>query len=236
MQEKMHLKCHPGTDPKAFKAKIVNIKDNYLIFDNSYCFPRGGGQPGDIGTIILGELEIEFHETLPGEYIKHPVDSVDQFKIGDNIKCIIDKENRNRNAKMHTTQHIVSALANDLFGAETIGNQIGNEFTRIDLKFQDKNKFNIEDLESSFNDILSTNAPVNVYDWDRTTILSHDKMRHTNFLDRIPSSVKKLRVVEIVDIDLCPCGGTHVENINILDDLKINKVKSKGSGKLRISY
>ena len=76
---------------------------------------------------------------------------------------------------------------------------------------------------------------MNVYDWDRNTILSHEKMRHTNFLQRIPPSINKLRVVEIEDIDLCPCGGTHVGNIGILDDLIIKKVNSKGSGKFRIS-
>ena len=236
MQEKLHLNYHPGTDPESFKAKIIKIEDNYLMFDNSYCFPRGGGQPGDTGIIKIGNLEENLLETLPGEYIKHPVDSVEHFNLGDSITCIIDKLNRNRNAKMHTTQHIVSALANDIFGAETVGNQIGPEYTRIDLKFPDRDKFNVEELESTFNEILSTKASVNVYDWDRNTILSHEKMRHTNFLQRIPPSINKLRVVEIEDIDLCPCGGTHVGNIGILDDLIIQKVKSKGSGKLRISY
>ena len=75
-----------------------------------------------------------------------------------------------------------------------------------------------------------------IRDRDRETILSHEKMRHTNFLHRIPESISKLRVVEIEDIDLCPCGGTHVDSIGNLDNLKIMNVKSKGAGKLRISY
>ena len=83
---------------------------------------------------------------------------------------------------------------------------------------------------------IVTNAIVNIYNWDRKTILSHEKMRHTNFLHRIPESISELRVVEIEDIDLCPCGGTHVDSIGRLDNLKIINVKSKGAGKLRISY
>ena len=55
-------------------------------------------------------------------------------------------------------------------------------------------------------------------------------------MDRIPTSVKKLRVVEIVDVDLCPCGGTHVDNTSKLSEMNITNVKSKGAGKLRISY
>ena len=236
MQEKLHLKYHPGTNPEPFTTEIVDIKDCYLMFKESYCFPRGGGQPGDIGLIKSDDNQSPLLETLPGEFIKHPVESVEKFKLGDKVICEIDKEFRNKNTKMHTTQHIVSALADDLFNAETVGNQISTQHTRIDLKFPDREKFNIIDLETSFNDIIKTNAVVNIYNWDRSTILSHDKMRHTNFLHRIPESITELRVVEIEDIDLCPCGGTHVSTIGSLDNLKITNVKSKGAGKLRISY
>lgn len=236
MQERLHLKYHPGTNPKSFATEIVNIEDCYLIFKESYCFPRGGGQPGDIGLIKSDNNESPLLETLPGEFIKHPVESVEKFNLGDKVICEIDKEFRNKNTKMHTTQHIVSALASDLFDAETVGNQISMQHTRIDLKFPDREKFNIVDLETSFNDIIKTNAVVNIYNWDRKTILAHEKMRHTNFLDRIPESITELRVVEIEDIDLCPCGGTHVSTIGSLNNLKIINVKSKGAGKLRISY
>jgi len=236
MQEKLHLNYHPGTNPEPFTTEIVDIKDCYLMFKESYCFPRGGGQPGDIGLIKSDDNQSPLLETLPGEFIKHPVESVEKFKLGDKVICEINKEFRNKNTKMHTTQHIVSALADDLFNAETVGNQISTQHTRIDLKFPDREKFNIIDLETSFNDIIKTNAVVNIYNWDRSTILSHDKMRHTNFLHRIPESITELRVVEIEDIDLCPCGGTHVSTIGSLDNLKITNVKSKGAGKLRISY
>ncbi len=61
-------------------------------------------------------------------------------------------------------------------------------------------------------------------------------MRHTKFMDRIPQSITNLRVVEIEGIDLCPCGGTHVGNTKEVENISIENVKSKGSGKLRISY
>jgi len=236
MQEKLHMKHHPGTNPAPFNTKIVDIEDNFLMFSETYCFPRGGGQPGDVGIINSGKKQSTLLETLPGEFIKHPVESPELFSLGDEVVCKIDIEERNRNTKMHTTQHIVSALANELFDAETVGNQISTKHTRLDLLFPDREKFDTSDLESSFNDILSTNAAVNIYEWDRDAILSHEKMRHTNFMHRIPSSVVKLRVVEIEDIDLCPCGGTHVDFIGTLDNLVIKNVKSKGAGKLRITY
>ena len=115
MQEKLHLKYHPGTNPQPFTTEIIQIEDCYLMFKESYCFPRGGGQPGDIGLIKSDNIETPLLETLPGEFIKHPVVSVEEFNLGDKVICEIDKGVRNKNTKMHTTQHIVSALANDLF-------------------------------------------------------------------------------------------------------------------------
>ena len=236
MQEKLHMKIHPGLNPPPFRAHVVGINENKIMLSESYCFPRGGGQPGDIGIFIGDNFQSNFMETLPGELIQHPVKNSDLFVIDDIITCEIDSISRNRNTKLHTTQHIVSALANDIFGAETVGNQISKEHTRLDLLFPDRDKFNSEILETRFNEIIKTNAAVNIYQWSREKIKSHEKMRHTNFLDRIPTSVKNLRVVEIEGIDLCPCGGTHVDNIGLLDNLNIKNVKSKGAGKLRITY
>jgi misacylated tRNA(Ala) deacylase len=236
MQEKLHLKYHPGTNPPPFSTKIIKIEGNNLFFNESYCFPRGGGQPGDIGLIRSDNFQSPLLETLPGEFIIHPVESVEFFNLGDNVVCEIDIGVRNNNTKMHTTQHIISALADDLFNAETVGNQISSEHTRIDLKFPDREKFNVEDLETSFNDYIKSDAAVKIHNWDRKTILSNEKIRNTGFLHRIPKSIPKIRVVEIEDIDLCPCGGTHVNSIGNLDELKILNVKSKGAGKLRISY
>ena len=84
--------------------------------------------------------------------------------------------------------------------------------------------------------VAYSNKNVKIHNWERERIIEHEQMRHTKFMDRIPTSVKKLRVVEIVDVDLCPCGGTHVDNTSKLSEMNITNVKSKGAGKLRISY
>ena len=227
---------HPGTDPPPFRSIISGISANTIFLKDSFCYPRGGGQQGDTGIISKINLETELLETLPGDSIIHPVVSADGFNIGDEVICTIDQQRRNKNTTMHTVQHIVSAVANEMFSAETVGNQISEEYTRIDLLFPDRDQFNSEDLVQAVNDIIHSNKNVRIHNWDRGRILQHEQMRHTKFMDRIPSTVTELRVVEIVGVDLCPCGGTHVDNTSKLDEINITNVKSKGAGKLRISY
>ena len=236
MQEKMHMTQHPVTDPPSFTTSVSGVTDEGIHLTESYCYPRGGGQPGDIGTLTGADKKSEFTEVLSGENILHPMEDPSIFSLGDEVFCEIDSIRRNRNTKMHTAQHVFSALANEMYGAETVGNQISDGYTRIDLLFPDRDLFNIEDMSEAVNNALRSNSTVSIHDWDRSRILSHEQMRHTKFMDRIPSSIEVLRVVEIDGIDLCPCGGTHVSNTSVIDNITITNSRSKGAGKLRITY
>lgn len=236
MQERLHMSKHPGTNPEPFMTTVAGIEDQYLVLTESYCYPRGGGQPGDTGKFEYNGGVYNFGEVLGGEFIRHPVSSPEEFAIGEQVECEIDPEVRNRHARMHTAQHIVSAMADDLWGAETVGNQISTNYTRLDLFFEDRSVYDSGTLEDVVNSIIATNTDVLVHEWSRGKILGHAQMRHTKFMDRIPTSIPHLRVVEVDGVDLCPCAGTHVANTDDLESISITNVKSKGAGKYRITY
>ena len=228
---------HPGLNPLPFETIVTGKDDNSLLFKESYCYPRGGGQPGDTGTIYSeGSRVSKLNEVLPGDMILHPIGDVSKFQIGQKVTCEIDVERRNGNTLMHTSQHIVSAIAEDLWGAETVGNQIGPEESRVDLYFENKEIFDSDILIDEVNSVISSKINVNVHNWDRKKILSHDQMRHTKFMHRIPESITHLRVVEIEGVDLCPCAGTHASNTTQIPKIKFVGKKNKGKGRLRVSY
>ena len=137
---------------------------------------------------------------------------------------------------MHTAQHIFSALAEDLWGAETVGNQIGAQQSRVDLLFENKEIFDPDVLVGQVNTAIESDLDVNIHEWDRNTIMGHDKMRHTKFMHRIPESITHLRVVEVDGIDLCPCAGTHASNTSQIPRVKYIGKKNKGKGRIRVSY
>ena len=231
------MKRHPGTNPPPFTTKVAATQEDSLILEETYCYPRGGGQPGDTGLIKLENgKSTTLNEVIPGEAILHPVDEIDLFKTGQAVSCEIDVIRRNSHTMMHTAQHIFSALAEDLWGCETVGNQIGREQSRVDLLFEDKELFNPEELIETVNAVLSSNIPVNIHEWGRQKILEHEQMRHTKFMHRIPASITHLRVVEVEGVDLCPCAGTHVSNTSQIPRVRYLGKKNKGKGRLRVSY
>ena len=236
MQEKLHMSRHPGTDPPQFETRIHAIDGSNVLLESSYCYPRGGGQPGDTGLLSSVNAVSEIYEVLPGEMILHPIENPDLFETGDSVICQIDVGRRNGHALMHTAQHIVSAIAEDLWGAETVGNQLTVENSRVDLLFEDKEVFNPDELVDATNAVISSNLAVNIHEWKRSRILEHEQMRHTKFMHRIPSMITQLRVVEIEGVDLCPCAGTHVSNTSLIPQIKFHGKKNKGKGRIRFSY
>ena len=228
---------HPGLNPPPFETVVTGKDGNSILFQESYCYPRGGGQPGDTGVIFSeGSKVSKLHEVLPGDAILHPVEDVSKFHIGQKVTCEIDIERRNGNTLMHTSQHVVSAIAEDLWGAETVGNQIGPKQSRVDLYFENKEVFDSDFLIDEVNSVLSSNINVKIHNWNREKILDHDKMRHTKFMHRIPESITHLRVVEVEGVDLCPCAGTHASNTSQIPKIKFVGKKNKGKGRLRITY
>ena len=111
MQEKLHMNQHPGTDPPSFTTRIVGKDGNSLLLEETYCYPRGGGQPGDTGEITsIGGESCNMNEVLPGEMILHPVDDASIFTDGQEVICTIDRNRRNELTLMHTAQHIFLSL------------------------------------------------------------------------------------------------------------------------------
>ncbi|MEC7756724.1 MAG: alanine--tRNA ligase-related protein, partial [Candidatus Thermoplasmatota archaeon] len=96
MQRKLHMDFHPGTNPEVFETRILEKSEGFLYLEETYCYPRGGGQPGDRGLMINSDGQSSnFHEVLPGEMIKHPVADLDIFSVGEKITCEIDTKIRN---------------------------------------------------------------------------------------------------------------------------------------------
>ena len=240
MQERLHLQNHPGINPQTFSSKVLSIIEDSIILEQSYCYPKGGGQPGDTGTLSGQGISERFTEVHARELIHHPVNDVSTFKIGQVLDCTIDVARRNSLAITHTAQHIVSAMADELWDATTVGNQLGTEESRIDLLFDDKTRFSQQVIQDKVNEIIGSNRSVTVANWTADEILTDDRVRNRSFvsriLERLPSHVEHMRVVNIEGIDICPCAGSHVDNVSQLTQIEITRIKQKGAGKIRLYY
>ena len=230
-----HLDQHPGLNPPDFSAVVTSIDDNSIQLDKTFFYPMGGGQPADRGSMISESFECNIVEIRKKEAVLHQFESAKgTVNIGDKIHCSIDPIWRNKLSKMHTAQHLISALANEEWGANTVGNQIGFEKTRIDLEFENRDRFDRQYLEQLVNDTINQNLLVSM-DFRPSGELLDNPLVRVN-MARMPPNIDIWRTISIGDLDVCPCAGTHVPNTGMIPEIEISRVKSKGAGRLRVEY
>ena len=91
-------------------------------------------------------------------------------------------------------------------------------------------------IKDAFEELVSQKHPITTGTMTREEINKIMPPERTN-MNLLPKFIQDLRVVKIGDtIDLCPCAGTHVRNIDELGDFIPLGKKSKGKGTQRLSY
>ena len=131
----------------------------------------------------------------------------------------------------------MSGLVYEMFdGARTVGNQIHSDRSRIDFNPIAFDETMLNSLVERANEIIAQNLPVTDTVMTREEVNEIMPPERTN-MDLLPSSVRELRVVKIDNgFDLCPCAGTHVQQLGEIGDVNFLGKKSKGKGTQRFSY
>jgi misacylated tRNA(Ala) deacylase len=219
---------------REWDANVVKRKKDYVVLDTSAFYPEGGGQPADHGRLEWDGGSLEVKHVQKKGIVKHVMEG-DVHSIPDRVHGVLDWDRRYAHMRMHTAQHLISAVILELFGAHTVGNQLYADRSRIDF---DRSKLTEEDLEHvkvRFDQLVDEAIPVRVFEMDRAEMEDKVKVGRAQ-LDLLPKHITSLRVVDIEGYDLCPCAGTHVRDLGELGHLVPLGRESKGAGKERVHF
>ena len=232
------MNSHEGTYTKEFEAKVEATFPGIIELEKTAFYPLGGGQPADIGTISWSEGEASVKDVRKKNRIRHIIEG-DLPEIGDMVNGNIDWSRRYSHMRMHTSQHLVSAVVNEIYGSDTVGNQIGQEKSRIDFKPLKINQSELNEIEDKVNDYISKDLEVTISEELRSNLENNPDIRSSmssGLWKMLPKSVTRLRVITIGDIDVCPCAGTHVKSLKEIGNVSFVKRDNKGAEKLRLTY
>ena len=190
-----------------FDATVISVsqRDDGQItveLDRTAFYPTRGGQPSDTG--ILGEARVVECIDAESDGVLHLiVGSVPE--IGDRVHGRIDWLRRLDHLQQHTGQHILSAAFVKLFDAPTHSFRVLEHECEIDVALDDPTDERIERAVDLANQIIWENRPMTI-----RQVTSEEAA--TLPLRKEPSREGELRVIEIDDFDLTPCGGTHAKS------------------------
>ncbi|HMB28787.1 MAG TPA: DHHA1 domain-containing protein [Blastocatellia bacterium] len=176
-----------------------------VALDQSAFYPTGGGQPCDTGSINAASvIDVEIDDD---GRILHRLGSDVSFSVGEEVTCEVDWRRRREMTQQHTGQHILSQAFFRLFGAETKGFRITDRTTEIDLTLEaqpDEIERAIARAEELANDVVFDNREIRAYMVTPEEAAALPLRKESFITDCV-------RVIEIADYDLSPCGGTHAE-------------------------
>ncbi|MDQ1613272.1 MAG: alanyl-tRNA synthetase [Pyrinomonadaceae bacterium] len=191
-----------------FDARVLRVEDGAseaaagrtaVTLDRTAFYPTGGGQPSDTGT--LGAARVVECIDLEEAGVLHIIEGAPPA-VGARVAGRIDWPRRLDHLQQHTGQHILSQAFVRLFDAPTRAFRMLERACEIDVDLRDASDERIEQAVALANKII----------WeDRSVRVRHVSPAEAAALPLRKDSAREgdLRIIEIEDFDLSPCGGTH---------------------------
>ena len=218
------------------EGNVLEIVEDGLFLDRTVFYARGGGQPGDVGTISWdgGSAEVvdtvrrdgkPFHVVSEGAVLPDP---------GTPVEGTIDWSRRYRTMKVHTALHAMSGLVFRDFDAKvTGGNMSPDGEARMDFELDGISVEFGRQVEEMLNAELTKGYPTEILYMAREEALKDPDLIRTK-VNLIPEWVEEIRVIDIVGLDRQADGGTHVASTLEVGRVEVVKTESKGRANKRM--
>jgi misacylated tRNA(Ala) deacylase len=215
---------------KACDASVLQADAGAIVLDRTVFYPMGGGQPGDSGTIRWNGGSAEVSDTRYGEdgQIRHVVAEGSALPaVGSKIEAELNWERRYRHMRMHTALHLLGSVLQ--FGVT--GGNIGEQKSRLDFDMQDP--VDKEQVNDALQALVAANHAVS-HRWISDADLEAQPELVRTMSVQPPKGAGKVRLLEIENVDLQPCGGTHLRSTGEVGQISLGKVEKKGKRNRRV--
>ena len=207
---------------QSFDARVADIREVsraqgrslwQIALDRSAFYPTSGGQPHDTGLLtatssggaLLEAPILAVEEDAQGE-VWHTTPK--PLLAGTAVRGYIDKSRRRDHMQQHSGQHLLSAVLYRQLGCMTVSFHLGEMSSTIDIAREAISAEELERVEETVNEIIAENRPVTI----RTVGREEAEMLFAaGSLLKLPDRAGDIRLIEIEEIDLNACGGTHVQ-------------------------
>jgi misacylated tRNA(Ala) deacylase len=220
---------------RSVDARVVDVDpdDGRVLLDRTVFYPGGGGQPHDVGELVLGDDRLSVVRVAQdGRGVWHWLEG-GLPPVGTEIHGEVDWERRYRLMRTHTAMHALCGVVWGRFHSPVTGGNMEPGVGRLDFELPDWDPEAKEPLEAELNAQLAAARPVEIAFLPREEADQDPSLIRTK-VSLLPASLRTVRVVDIVGLDRQADGGTHVASTTEVGRVRIAKVESKGKGFRRI--
>lgn len=218
------------------QAKVIaHTMEGGVVLDGSIFYPKGGGQPGDSGHLRWDTQTMSIATAIKGDgdqIVLIPAEPQALPPVGAILVQELDWERRHKHMRVHTALHLLSVAVP--FGVT--GGSIGAGQGRLDFDMPEVPE-NREIIEQALQAFVEMDVVVSEEWIDQATLDASPELVKTLAV-KPPRDARQIRLVRIGrgddQIDLQPCGGTHVARTGEIGALRLGKIEKKGRMNRRI--
>ena len=217
-------------------ATVVAVTpEGGVVLDRTVFYAASGGQPGDSGSIARADgsvitIATAIHPDGDKTQIVHiPADGQGLPEVGETVVANIDWQRRYKLMRMHTALHLLSVV----FAYPVTGGSIGEDKGRLDFDMPETPE-NLASIEQALNALAASNLAV-THEWITDAEMAANPGLIKTMNVKPPMGQGRVRLIRIGDVDLQPCGGTHVRNTSEIGRLALGKIEKKGKQNRRVS-
>jgi misacylated tRNA(Ala) deacylase len=212
-------------------ARVVEVRDNAVVLDQTVFYYTGGGQPHDVGTIDGHEV-VDVRK-VDGDVLHFLAEESSLPAVGATVHCVVDWERRHKLMRTHTAMHVLCGVIWNEWKVPVTGGNMEPLSARMDFEFDPLPEGFAGRVEELVNAAIAADHEIQVSFLPRETAVVDEDLIRTK-VSLIPESVQEIRVVDIVGLDKQADGGTHVASTREVGSLRVVKIESKGKGNKRV--
>lgn len=215
---------------------VAHTPEGGVVLDRTVFYPTAGGQPGDSGLVEWagGRLAIATAVKVEGGRIALvPAEPAALPPVGAALRQRLDWNRRYRHMRVHTALHLLSVV----IPLPVTGGQIGTDRGRLDFAMPEP-PTDLPALEAALNALIGRDLAV-TDDWitDEELLANPGLVKTLSVMP--PMGQGRVRLVRIGQgagqVDLQPCGGTHVARTAEIGRVTLGKVENKGRQNRRVT-
>ena len=222
---------------KAMNATVLESgRPGRIVLDRTVFYAAGGGQPGDTGRIDWPNGTSAVVDAVKADSGRVELVLADDDPVppvGADILQTLDWDRRYKHMRMHTALHLLSVV----IPLAVTGGSVGADKSRLDFNMPNPPSDKAA-LESELNELIARNLTVSeVWITDEELAANPGLVKTMSVMP--PTGTGKVRLIRIADegeqVDLQPCGGTHVAKTGEIGAIRFGKIENKGRQNRRVN-
>lgn len=214
---------------------LANTEQGGIIPDRTLFYATGGGQPGDSGKLLWAEGQCSIVTTVKGEdgaVVLVPEEGSALPPVGATVTQVLNWDRRYGHMRVHTALHLLSVV----IPLEVTGGSISDGKGRLDFNMPEAPE-DKQALQDQLQALIDRDLEV-TEDWITDAELDANPQLVKTMSVSPPRGAGQVRLVRIgtadEQIDLQPCGGTHVRRTAEIGRIRLGKVEKKGKQNRRV--